>query len=178
MKPLITLLISLLFIASCSQDNSVDSGNRTGMLQLFLTDKPIALKEVWVTITDIQVHKTGENWINFDANGHSVDLLTLKNREQLLQSAPLQAGKYTGIRLEVTDGHIIDAAGNRCDLKIPSGKVEIPMNFDINTESNAEIVLDFGADKSVQVTQTGHNQQCILRPVIEAQFASQPGSNP
>jgi hypothetical protein len=173
MKPLFALLICLLFFAACSQDNSVDSdNNRTGMLQLFLTDKPIDLKEVWVTITDIQVHKTGENWINFDASGDSVDLLTLVNREQLLQSKPLEAGTYTGIRLQVSDGHIVDADGNRCDLKIPSGKVEIPLNFKIEAGNNEEVVLDFNAEKSVHVTQTGHNGQCILRPVIHVKSAS------
>jgi hypothetical protein len=173
MKPLYVLLISLLFFTACSQDNSVDSGNNTsGMLQLFLTDQPINLKEVWVTITEIQVHKTGENWISFDASGDSVDLLTLKNREQLLQSAPLEQGKYTGIRLEVSDGHIVDTDGNRCDLKIPSGKVEVPLNFNIEAGKNAEVVLDFSADKSIHVTKTGHNEQCILRPVIQVKSVS------
>jgi hypothetical protein len=173
MKPLFVLLVSLLFFSACSNDNPVDNtNNRTGMLQLFLTDQPINLKEVWVTITEIEVHKTGENWINFDASGDSVDLLTLKNREQLLQSAPLQEGKYTGIRLQVSEGHIVDTDGNRCDLKIPSGKVEIPLNFNIESGKNSEVVLDFSADQSIHVTKTGRNEQCILRPVIHVKSIS------
>jgi hypothetical protein len=170
MKPaLFLLMITLVFVAACSNDNSVtENNNKTqfGMLKLSLTDQPVGLKEVWVSITNIEVHKTSEAWISFDASGDSVDLLTLQNREQVLQSAPLDPGSYTGIRLDVTEGHIIDASGERCDLKIPSGKVEIPLNFTIDSGKETDVVLDFQADKSVHVVETGHNGQCIMRPVI------------
>src|SRR5262245_42902400 len=129
MKPLFVLLITVLFLSSCSEDTSVDNrggnGSNSGMLKLFLTDAPIELDELWVTITEIDVHKTGGNWISFDSKGDSVDLLTLENRTQLVQSAPLETGKYTGIRLQLSEGHIIDSEGNRCELKIPSGKVQV-----------------------------------------------------
>jgi Domain of unknown function (DUF4382) len=158
------LLLPLLFVSACSDDSSVES--RRGMLQLFLTDKPVELKEVWVTITDIEVHKTGGEWISFAGSNDSIDLLTVADRQALLESAPLEEGKFTGIRLFISEAHIIDDNGDRCDLKIPSGKVQIPVIFNVTPTENTDIVLDFDASKSVQVTQTGHNEQCILRPVI------------
>ena len=176
MKPVLFLLIAFaLFIGGCSNDNTVTENNMNqGMLKLSLTDKPITgLKEVWVTITNIEVHKTGGNWISFDATGDSVDLLTLKNREQVLQSHPLDPGSYTGMRLDVSEGHIIESDGSRCDLKIPSGKIQIPLNFKIENGKETDVVLDFNADKSVHVVQTGHNGQCILRPVIQVKSVNE-----
>lgn len=172
MKPVFFLFIAtVLFLTACSNDNSVMDNNNNnsqmGMLKLSLTDQPInGLKEVWVTITNIEVHKDSGAWISFDATGDSVDLLTLKNREQVLQSHPLDPGSYTGIRLDVTEGHIIESDDTRCDLKIPSSKIEIPLNFKIDQGKETDMVLDFNADKSVHVVETGHNGQCIMRPVI------------
>ena len=165
-----------MFFSACSNDNTVTENNMNnqGMLKLSLTDKPITgLKEVWVTITNIEVHKTDGSWISFDATSDSVDLLTLKNREQVLQSHPLDQGSYTGIRLDVSDGHIIESDGSRCDLKIPSSKIHIPFNFKINNGNETDVVLDFNADKSVHVIQTGHNGQCIMRPVIQVKSVNE-----
>lgn len=172
MKPVFLILAFLLFISGCSDDDSVST--RQGNLQLFLTDQPVELQEVWVTITNIEVHKTGGAWIEFDASGESVDLLTLQNREQLLQSAPLEEGKYTGIRLIVSEGHIIDANEERCELKVPSEKIQIPLNFDIENGEETEVVLDFDAKKSIHVVQTGNNERCILRPVIHVTSVTNP----
>jgi len=179
MKPVLFLLLAALVLFSgCSNDNSVtgDKTNQIGMLKLSLTDKPVVLKEVWVTIQDIEVHKTSGAWMSFAASGDSLDLLTLKNREQVLQSAPLDPGSYTGIRLKVSEGHIMDSEDQRCDLKVPSGKIEIPLNFTIDSGKETDVVLDFDADKSVQVVTTGHNSQCILRPVILVKSVSESGS--
>ena len=174
MKPVILfLLISLAFLSACSDDNSVGDNDRNGNLVLSLTDQPVELSEVWVTITNIEVHKTGGAWISFDSSEESVDLLTLENREQVLQSAPLEDGKYTGIRLEISEGHIIDAEGERCDLKIPSGKVQINSNFDIESGQDTEVLLDFDAEKSVHVVRTGKNERCNLRPVIHVESVEQ-----
>ena len=172
MKRVFLLIVSLIFLFGCSDDSSVSS--RNGMLKLFLTDQPVDLKEVWVTITSIEVHKTGEAWISFDASGDTVDLLTLQNREQLLQSAPLEEGKYTGIRLLVSEGHIIDADDEHCELKVPSGKIQIPLNFDIENGNETEAVLDFDAEKSVHVVRTGNNERCNLRPVIHVKSVTEP----
>ena len=177
MKSVLAIMAILVFLSACSDDNSVSNnnnpGSQSGMLKLSLTDKPIDLDEVWVTITNIEVHKTGGNWISFDASGDSVDLLTLENREQVLQSAQLDEGKYTGIRLEVSEGHIIDADGERCNLKIPSGSIKIPLNFNIEAGNETNVVLDFNAEKSVHVVHTGHNEQCIMRPVIHVKSVTE-----
>jgi hypothetical protein len=159
-------VILALVLAGCAGDDPLES--RRGTLQLFLTDQPADVKQVWVTIAQIEVHQTGGAWIPVSAAADTIDLLTLRNRVILLESAPLEEGKYTGIRFSISEGHLIDANDSRCDLKIPSGKVQIPVNFEVESAAGTDIVLDFDAARSVHVTRTGNGRDCILRPVIHA----------
>jgi hypothetical protein len=164
----ILIVFALVFLYGACSSNEVDdpvSGTR-GTLRVFLTDQPVDLNEVWVTITDIEVHKTGGAWIQFAGSSDSVDLLTLEGKQTLLEAATLEEGKYTGIRFFVSEGHIIDTNDERCELKVPSGKIHIPVNFDIEQGGETSILLDFDAEKSVHVVRTGKNESCNLRPVI------------
>lgn len=164
MRWILLIIACVLLFSACGDDASTDT--RRGSLQLFLTDQPVELKEVWVTITDIEVHRTGEAWIPFAASGDSFDLLTLQDRQTLLESAALEEGKYTGIRFFISEGHVIDQNEERCDLNVPSGKIHIPVNFDIENGEETSILLDFDAAQSVHVIRTGNNARCNLRPVI------------
>jgi len=162
---LFALIIVFLAVLGCSSDNSMSNANG-GNLQLFLTDKPIDLDQVWVTISEIDVHQTGGAWQPFLQTSKTMDLLTLKNTRSLIGSASLDKGTYTGFRLLVNEGHVIDTSGQRCDLKVPSQKIEVPVNFEIQDQKSTQVVLDFNAEQSVHVTQTGNGEQCILRPVL------------
>lgn len=162
----LAIIAAATIIAGCSSDNGTSNQNQ-GSLQVFLTDSPINLDQVCVTITDVEVHQTGADWQTISSNQQNLDLLTLKNTQSLIASAQLQNGNYTGIRLDVTEGHIVDANGNTCNLKVPSSKIQIPVNFEIKEGKMTGVVLDFNAEQSVHVTKAGSSEQCILRPVIK-----------
>ena len=166
MRTSIWVFLILLFalVLGCS-DNSSVSGQR-GVLQLFLTDQPIQAKEIDVTLSEIEVHETGGNWKPFVQASKTLDLLTLKGTQSLLAMAELPDGTYTGFRLRVEEGHIIDDQGNRCNLTVPSDKIEVPVVFEIQKGALTKVVLDFKAEDSVHVIQAGKTERCILRPVL------------
>lgn len=175
---ILLIFCALVFLFGACSSNEVDDpvapNTARGTLRLFLTDQPVDLKEVWVTITDIEVHKTGGAWIQFAGSNDSIDLLTLEGKQTLLEAAALEEGKYTGIRFFVSEGHIIDTDAERCELKVPSGKIHIPVNFDIEQGGETSILLDFDAEKSVHVVRTGKNERCNLRPVIHPVSVNNP----
>ena len=116
--PMFVLLIGLLCVyTGCVLQE-------TGTLTLNLTDDPADYCEVFVTFSEISVHK-GElqdgveeqeaemeeeekdgSWIiikpEAEEDGH--DLLTLQDAFTLLAKADLEPGIYTQIRLKIVDG--------------------------------------------------------------------------
>jgi len=160
------ILSTVLLWACSSNDNGISTGG--GMLQMELTDQPIDLREVSVTLSEIEVHETGGAWRSFSDSTKSVDLLSLKGVRTVLAIGELRPGTYTGFRLFVDEGHIIDQAGDRCDLKVPSGKIEVPVTFEIKEGNTTDMLVDFDAEQSVHVVRTGNNERCILRPVLKA----------
>lgn len=171
----IQITVVFLLLASCGSETldptagDDPTGRRKGTFALFLKDGPIQAKEVWVTISEIDVHSTGAGWQSFDPERETLDLLKLRGgQEALLEQAQLEAGKYTQIRLRVVDGYLIDLAGQRCELKVPSDTVKLQTKFDIAAGLTTRLLLDFDAEKSVHITQKGNKKECLLRPVITA----------
>jgi Domain of unknown function (DUF4382) len=164
------LIVGSVLLAACGDhgDNgdNVTGSKNAGVLQLALTDTPIQLKVVSVTLGEIEVHQTGGTWKPFVDSSKTFDLLALKGTEALLAMGSLPDGKFTGFRLRVEQGHIIDDRGARCELIVPSNKIEVPVVFEIRAGSVTKIVTDFNAEQSVHVVQTGKNQRCMLRPVL------------
>jgi hypothetical protein len=55
--------------------------------------------------------------------------------------------------------------GTTAPLKIDSGKVDVPIHFDVVQDETTGVLLDFDAAASVQVNDTASGQ-IILRPVV------------
>jgi uncharacterized protein DUF4382 len=151
-------------------DGSNGGNGRKGKLRLLVTDAPLQAKEVWVTMSQIEMHAdTTEGWISFAPGATTIDLLKLQDGQQaLLEEALLPAGKYTQIRLDVTDSWLIDMQDQRCEVKIPSSEVKLQVQFDIEADTTTRVLLDFDAAQSMKITQKGNKKECILRPVIHA----------
>ena len=165
------VFLSVMLYIGCKGDdaasNSNDRGPNTGMLRLYLTDLPFEAKEVWITFSEVEVHQTGGGWQSFEDSEQTLDLLTLENTTELVALGPLETGKYTGLRFQISEGHVIDLEDERCDLKVPSNKIHVPVNFEIQEGGTTSVTLDFDAEKSVHVVRRGNNESCILRPVVK-----------
>jgi hypothetical protein len=151
------VFISILF-PSCS---SVSTGN----IKIYFTDLPIAAESVKVTISSMDAHATGGTWIQISTEMKTIDLVQLQNRQERFADVDIALGTYTEIRLSTYSGQIV-INGQSYDLVIPSTEVKVPAHFDIVKDGKTEIVLDFDADKSIEVHPTGGNNEYILRPVI------------
>jgi Xaa-Pro aminopeptidase len=80
--------------------------------------------------------------------------------------AELEAGTYTQIRLIVGDDNTAVIDGTAHDLTVPSGAqtgIKIPHVFEVTTDTEHELVLEFDPDQSV-VDSGGSGY--LLKPVI------------
>jgi len=162
----------LVFFLSCSQAANDNIEVQSGKLAMYLTDLPVNAEKVLVTISAISVHKTGGAAFPVFSGEREYDLLALRNTPVLLLDVALEAGKYTMIRMEVTQGQI-QISSVLYPLNVPSFEVKINCNFTIESGSTTSIILDFDAEKSLQVSGNPKNNKYNLRPVIQVKSINQ-----
>ena len=164
---------------------------RSGTIQVYVTDAPPheEVTSIMVTVAGVKVHKaaaeqeqeqagsdnqTSDNqtrqgegeWITIDIsdNATSFDLLQIKGIEQFLGASEVAAGKYTQVRLVVDTIQVALGGGELQDATVPSNELKIVRPFDVVAGEATALILDFEADKMVNVTGSG---KIIVKPVIK-----------
>ena len=167
---------AFLLLAGCNTSGSGSMTGGTGHLEINLTDAPIDLANVTsvdVTITDVLVYGGVEGMseenggpIVLSTHPETFNLLSLTGgATDLLASGEVPAGFYQRIRLVISKATLTYADATTADLKIESGKVDVPIGFQVSSGEQSTLVLDFDAAASVQVNEAGTGQ-LILRPVV------------
>ena len=176
----LTQVLSLLLVGCSGGSFGARVDNGKGTVNVFITDAPISLSAVEVTLTSVTLFpEDGTTSLGGTSGGMSAstpvvivshpetfNLLTLTGGARaLLSTDEVPVGSYSRIRLEVADAGLVDASGTSTSLKIESGKVDVPIHFTISQDQTTGVVLDFDAAASVQVNDTSSGQ-VILRPVV------------
>jgi hypothetical protein len=102
--------------------------------------------------------------VNILAGNETFDLLQIQGIEEVLAIAELEPGKYTQIRMTVSNVQVRLGDGNLTDVILPSGKLKFVRPFDIVEGQTTALLFDFDAEKSVNVTGSG---QIIVKPVVK-----------
>lgn len=159
MKKIILCAVSLaLILTGCSKE-------KAGNFELYLTDAPVqGLENVYVTISGIYIKK-GDEWSENILNDPplTLDLLTLRDREELISGIELEAGTYVALKVVVSAATVV-YNGRTFTITInPPAEVIIPVTFTIRGDALTELVLDFDAEQSVR---GGDQEQFYILPVI------------
>jgi len=164
LRLLIFGLFALLTI-SCSSD--VTSPEQNGTLKLNLTDAPSGYDAVNITFSEISAH-IDSDWISVVGEPITVNLLDYNNGETfLLGSESLPSGKYTQIRLFITEASVT-VDGELHSMTVPSDKLKIGPQFTIEDGITYELVIDFDASRSVVVSGPKDDPKYKLKPHIRA----------
>ena len=181
------LAIVLMSCGSSSSDNG--GGSDSGKLSLALCDAPTGeYKAVYVSISEIQVHKAGDaegQWRTVLTPNATYNLLELVNgNTAALGVADLETGTYTQIRLILATepdastnalgnhhpyaNYVITSEDEAIELKVPGGQqtgVKLVHNFNVVSGRTVALVLDFDASRSV--VQAGNSGKWMLKPTIK-----------
>ena len=140
----------------------------TGNFQLLISDKPADIADfstLKVNLSHARVfmvnatNATESNWTILDLNGTWVELTTLIGNKSLpVLNGTLKVGNYTKIELHLTETYGL-VNGTEADVKVPSGKLMITMNFTVEANKTTMFVFDMHV---VKKGNGGYN----LRPVI------------
>lgn len=152
-------LLTALSISGCFQDD--EGGSSTGVIKISITDAPAAanFEKVEVTFSKLEVSKKSEDttaeWITINENIGTIDLLTLNNGKlQELGISNLEAGTYNQIRFTVTEA-TVTVGGVETSVHLASSTVKLTTPFTITGGITTELVVDFDAAHSIQLTNSG-----------------------
>ena len=101
-------------------------------------------------------------WTTVTNQSKTFDLIKIKGVEELLGQVNLSAGRYTQIRLYISNASLY-LSGVKQSLKVPSNTLKLIQPFTIGTNSTTTLLLDFDAEKSVH--QAG--DKYMLRPTVK-----------
>ena len=171
---LLSLLIGLFVLSSCSSAGK-------GTLVLQITDAPsdLNIQKALITISQVQVHKSGDamgnittnttetptdaGWITIVSEPQTFDLIAIKDVKEFLGSNQLEPGKYTQIRLTIEKA-LVTIDDKEYDLTVPSSKLRLIQPFTIEAGKNTTLTLDFDAQQSIISTGSG---KFNLRPTVK-----------
>ncbi len=141
------LVVSLIVATVACGDSAV-----VGTVELRVIDQaPANVSTIEVTVSRIEVHQLNvseeEGWLTVIKGQKTFDLMKLQNMEQILGNSQLNAGSYTGIRMELVmvtiDGKIAAVSGDT--LKV-ARRFTVPAGGTVTV-----LTLDFDAARSVVI---------------------------
>jgi hypothetical protein len=186
------------FVLACESTGTGPRG--VGTVSVLLTDAPGDFQNAIVTISSIQLMGDGGTVMLMD-EPVTVDLLTLQNEVMtLVGETPVPGGRYSEMRIVVTDGLIVveqqdgstrvyasspDFASSQGftatgQLQMPSLaqsglKIKLPSDAaEIDGDDNA-ILVDFNVAQSFG-HQAGNSGRWVMHPVIHATSFTQTGA--
>ncbi len=117
-------------------------------------------------------------WTTLDLAGNTqFDLLQVKTNPETLASVPTAAGSFTQARLEVESIEVTflgsDDKPYTQDATVPSGKIKFIQPFKVTSSDVTQLVFDFDAAQSVNVTGEG---KVLFKPVIRLTVNQKPGN--
>lgn len=146
---------------------------KTGTLIIKLTDAPVDLKHLNVTIGNLsalRVEDGNETWeqLSFVDNVSEVyvDILALQNVTMDLSITDIPPGNYTKLRMTITTANATYINGETVDLKVPPGRIDVIVHFEIESGETTRLLIDMQADWVA----ISHSQR--LRPVLKATVMS------
>ncbi|HYA02504.1 MAG TPA: DUF4382 domain-containing protein [Syntrophobacteria bacterium] len=174
--PVAALLLSCGGGGGSGSGSSDGSGTNAGTVSISVTDAkpklPDNVKNVFITFDEVQVHKAGGGWISLPVVApapHTIDLLQFSNgtTTQLVPPVRLESGKYTQVRIVVSDARLVTENGDEFQLIVPSGKLKTDKDFDFEVHGGGavDLVVDFDLSQSIVVT-GGGSQKFMLKPVL------------
>ena len=160
-------IIAIILVAFVALGNfPPNTAAATGTLRVSITDAPVDLSKLEVTIDSLEVQSQSEGWVNVPfidgLESVRVDLLSLQSVSQDLSTTQLPAGNYTKMRLHVRDATATYKDGTTDNLNVPSDKIDVIIHFKIEENATTNVLLDMSADTAS--ISNGHN----LKPVLKA----------
>ncbi|TRO45492.1 DUF4382 domain-containing protein [Candidatus Bathyarchaeota archaeon] len=150
-----------------------------GTLTIEIMDKPVELKNLYMTIDWAKIKDEDGNWydlemMNPDEEGtFYFDLLALQYVSETLSVTEIPEANYTAIWIHVLNAKAIYPDESTADLNVPSDIIKVLLKPHLSLEGGGQVtvLIDLQPD-DLNAIAASHNLN--LRPVIKAMVPEQP----
>lgn len=146
------------------------NGTQQGSMTTYVKDAPTdEFEEIWITFAEVRVHYAGNGseanatgnetngtdegrWLTAFNGTRSVDLLRFNETgaKAFLGAADVPVGRYTQIRVNVTEAYGIDENGTRSNITVSSGTAKIVRPWTVSANgTTAQVTIDLNLDRSL-----------------------------
>ena len=166
------VLIAIAIIASTTMMLPVA---KAGTLVIKITDAPADLSSLYLTIDSFEVRNETGHWINVTKEGYrkSFNLLMLDGVTIDIATSDLEGGHYDMIQMHIVEGleftnATLNVEGSESfAVRVPSERVKIPVEFDIEAGLTTIVILDILPDAEWRIA-IANNPEHNLNPVIQS----------
>ncbi len=155
-------------VAEQEQQQTTTTANQTSTTANQTTTANVTAASVNQTQVQEQEREDqdGGGWITLEIGDGAAtfDLLQVQGINQFFADGLVAAGKYTQVRLIVDKVEVALGGNDPVPARIPSGVLKLVSPFDVVAGETISLVLDFDAEKSVNITGSG---EIIFKPVVK-----------
>lgn len=123
-----------------------------GTMQVYVTDAPPkGVTAIEIKASNVEAHMSGateDHWISLLKEPPVFDLVKAIGVNVLLGTSNVAAGKYTQVRLDITDV-TVTLNGKQVKATVPSDKLKLVGEITVEEGKKTLISLDFDAEKSI-----------------------------
>ncbi len=147
-----------------------------GIIEIRVTDPGVVgVTSAIVTAENITIHKAGGDWVTIIESAE-FDLVWLAETEgeEILGSANITSGNFTGIRMDVVKvvGWTDEDPPREYTADVPSGKLRIVRPFMVGEDGvNTILTLDFDLTKSLITRVIRGVDEFLFKPVVRLKVA-------
>ena len=151
----------------------------TGTLTILIMDKPVELKNLYITIDWVKIKDDNGNWYDLtienpdEAGAFYFDLLALQSVSETLSVTEIPEAKYTAIWMHVLTASAIYPDETTADLNVPSDVIKVLLKPYLSLEGGGQVtvLIDLQPD---DLNTIAISHRLNLRPVIKATVPEQP----
>lgn len=165
------ILVAIIIIAGFLIGNTYFQDSDKGTLTILITDKPVELKYLNITIDWVRIHDQDGNWhylvLKTAPEPFYFDLLALRDVSTTLSETEIPAGDYTMIWMHILKANATYPDDTCVDLRVPSDTIKVFLNPHLKVESGGQVtvLIDLQPD---DLSSIAISQSLNLRPVVKA----------
>jgi len=169
----ILTMVALLF-GACAGPGAPATVSK-GTMQVYVTDAPPkGVTAIEIKASNVEAHMSGaadDQWVSLLKDPPVFDLVKATGVNVLLGTSDVAAGKYTQVRLDITDV-TVTIEGKQVKATVPSDKLKLVGDIVVEEGKKTPISLDFDAEKSIVLE---GKDKAALKPVVKL-IVAKPGS--